>query len=391
MNKAVLGFEGSGLGAKTGMSTPISRLGSWARRRAPFLVTVALPTALSIVYFGLIASPQYQSEVEFVVRGQTSQTPSMLSGLISAATSGGGGSEDTYAVQEYITSRDAAQLMLRTRDLAKVFDTPKADFVARYPNFYTGTTFEHFYAYYQRHVEAELDTITGISTLRVQTFSADDSQRIARALIAAAEQLVNEMNERQRENTISSSRKERDEALQRLKKVNTEIDGYRNQTAMLDPTKQSRPLLTDIAGLETMQMATRVQLEQLQRSTPDSPLIPTLKRRLDAFDKEIAASSTRVTGGDTSFVPKISGYEDLIFQRKLLEKEVAAADTALDAARVQADRQQLYLEEVTKPNRPDYAEYPKSLIDIAIVFATTFGLYLMAALLIAGAREHKSV
>ncbi len=389
MNRVSLGFESDIMA--NGHKSPgrVKQLIFWIKRRPAFLGGVILPTVLASGYYGLVASPQYQSEAEFVVRGQPSQSPGSLAGLLSGGSSGG--TEDTYVVQEYVTSRDAAQLLLRTQDLARVFDRPGVDALARYPNFYSGLTFEHFYSYYQRHVKAELDTTTGLSTLRVRTFRADDSQRIANALIAAAEQLVNEMNARQRENTISASRKERDLAIERLRTLSSQIDIYRNETAMLDPQRQSQPLLTDIAGLETMKMATRVQLEQLQRSTPDSPLIPVLKRRMTAFDQEIVHSSSRVTGGKDSFVPKISGYEDLLFHRQLLEREVSAADAALDAARIQADRQQLYLEEVTKPNRPDYAAYPRTFANMAIVFATTLALYLMGALLVAGAREHKSV
>lgn len=389
MNKASLSLRRNFSRAATDESGRMVGVLAWMRRRATFLGVVVFPTLVAAGYYGLVASPQYMSEAEFVVRGQTSQTPGMLAGLLSPGSSSG--SEDTYAVQDYVTSRDAAHLLLQTQDLARVYDTPKADAIARFPNFYSGTTFEHFFSYYRRHVKAELDTTTGLSTLQVRTFSATDSQRIAKALLTAAEQLVNEMNARQRENTIAASLRERDAAIARLRVVNSKIDSYRNQTAMIDPQRQSQPLLKDIASLETMQMTTRIQLEQLRRSTPSSPLIQVLTRRMSALDQEIAQSSTKVTGADSSFVPKISGYEDLQFQRQLLEREVSAADAALDAARIQADRQQLYLDEVTQPDLPDYAAYPRSIADIAIVFATMMAIYLMGALLVAGAREHKSV
>ncbi|MBS1098479.1 capsule biosynthesis protein [Gluconobacter sphaericus] len=374
--------------AKFGLS--IRQVSAWGRRRVVFLLAVVLPTLLAIIYYGLIASPQYVSQADFVVRGQTPQTPSLLAGILSSGGAAGG-SEDTYAVQDYVMSRDAAQLLLKTQDLAHVFNVPEADSLARFPNFYSGRTFEHFYRYYKRHVKSELDTTTGLSTLSVRTFSAATSQRIARALLTAAEQLVNEMNARQRENIIAASLHERDTAISRLQDINTRIDAYRNQTGLLDPQRQSLPLLTDLAGLDTARMTTRVQLEQLRRSTPSSPLIEVLTRRLSALDQEIANSETKVTGDGKSFVPKISGYEDLVFQRQLLEREVSAADAALDTARIQADRQQLYLEEISRPDLPDYPAYPRSVADIAIVFVTMLGLYLIGALLVAGAREHKSM
>ena len=93
---------------------------SWIRHRSVFLGMVILPTILATGYYGLIASPQYQSEAEFVVRGQPSQSPGVLAGLLSGGSAGG--TEDTYVVREYVTSRDAAQLLLYSQELAHVFD-----------------------------------------------------------------------------------------------------------------------------------------------------------------------------------------------------------------------------------------------------------------------------
>ncbi|GEL63460.1 capsule polysaccharide export inner-membrane protein CtrB [Kozakia baliensis] len=359
------------------------------QRHAAFLGWVVLPTSLAVLYFGLVASPQYVSEAQFVVRGQNNQSSPGLSSLMMMAGGGSGQSEDTYAVQDYVTSRDAAKLLLETQNLAKVYDTPRADFLARFPNFYSGSTFEHFYWYYQRHVIAELDTTSGLSSLQVRTFDANDSQRVAHALLVAAEKLVNKMNERQRRNLIDSSLRERDAIVARLRDLSRQIDDYRNKVAMLNPMRQSEPVLKDIASLQSMLMTTRLQVAQLQATAPSSPLIPVYQRRITALIDEIATASTGVTGDGKSLVPKISGYDDLILQRKLAEKELVTTTAALDNARAQADRQQLYLDEVTEPNLPDYPTYPRSLADIAVVFATMLGLYLMAKLIISGAREHQ--
>lgn len=368
----------------------VDRVRAYVSRNKGFCGFVIAPTLASALYFAAFASPQYVSEAQFIVQGQHNQSSTMLAGLLEAS-GGGSASEDTYAVQDYVTSRDAAQLLLKTEKLASAYDNASADALARFPNFYSGHTFEHFYSYYRRHVIAELDTTTGVSTLRVRTFNPEDSQRIARALVAAAEKLVNEMNSRQRENTIAAATKELDASLQKLEKVNAKIDTYRDQIAMLNPSLQSQPVLKDIAALQTAVTTSRVQLAQLQRSTPSSPLIEVYKRRLSALDAEIVHTETGITGSDTSFVPKISGYESLVFQRTLLEKEISAADSGVAAAKLQAAKQQLFLNEISQPNLPDYAEYPRATADIAVVFATTMGLYLMAMLLISGAREHKLV
>ncbi|WP_122050038.1 capsule biosynthesis protein [Asaia bogorensis] len=364
------------------------RVSSFAKRNAGFCAFVVLPTVVSAVYFSVFASPQYVSEAQFIVQGQHNQSNLMLAGLLEAGA-GGSASEDTYAVQDYVTSRDAAELLLRTENLGAAYQKSAADALARFPNFYSGHTFEHFYAYYRRHVVAELDTTTGVSTLQVRTFSAEDSQRIARALVTAAENLVNRMNDRQRKNTIAASEKELNESIQKLSAVNKKIDLYRDKIAMLNPSLQSQPVLKDIAALQTIVTTTRVELAQLQHSTPDSPLIEVYKRRILAINAEISHAETKITGSDASFVPKISEYESLVFQRALYEKEVSTADAGVATAKLQADRQLSYLNEITQPNLPDYAAYPRVVSNVAVVFATMLGLYLMAMLLISGAREHK--
>ena len=355
----------------------------------PFLLLVMLPTLLAAIYFFAVASPQYVSEAQFVVRGQNNQSPGVLSSLLQTAGGGGSATEDTYVVQNYMMSRDAAKYLIRTQDLQAVFDRPGADLLARFPNPFHGRTFEHFFRHYQNQVVAELDSTTGISTLTVRTFRPDDSQRVASALLGAAEQLVNRMNERQRQNMISSSEHEVADAERALRDVAARIGAYRNREALLDPMKQSAPILKDINDLQTMLSTTQVQIAQLRASAPNSPLLPVYERRVQALQAQIASTGTAVTGSDQSLVPKITAYDDLTIQRELLQKQLETSTAALETAKVQADRQQLFLDAVVQPNQPDYAAYPRSLVSTLVVFVSALGLYLMGRLLIAGAREHR--
>ena len=363
-----------------------SRLRSWM----PLLLAVGFPTLVSATYLFGFASPQYVAEANFVVRGQTNAPAGMLSTLLFSA-GGGATSEDTYAVQDYMVSRDAAKLLIKTQGLKAVFNPPKADQIARFPNFFSGTTFEHFYRYYQSHVTAELDTTTNISTLKVRTFSPDDSQRVASALLVASEQLVNRMNARQRENLISSASREVASGEDRLRAIGIQMADYRNKMELLDPMKQSVPMLKQISDLQEMLTTTLVQIAQLKASAPTSPLLSVYQRRVAALEAQIAQSSTGITGSSGSLVPKITAYDDLSLQREFAEKQLANATAALETAKAQADRQQLYLEDITEPNLPDYAAYPRRWASTAVVFFTLLGLYLMARLLINGAREHQIV
>jgi capsular polysaccharide transport system permease protein len=61
---------------------------------------------------------------------------------------------------------------------------------------------------------------------------------------------------------------------------------------------------------------------------------------------------------------------------------------ALETARLQAIRQQLFVVNVVRPNLPEYALYPKGTMMIATVFLAFLLAYCIGWLMIAGMREH---
>ena len=357
-------------------------------RLVSFVICVVVPTAAVSLYFFAFAADQYVSEAMFVVRGPTAQPQGMLSSLLSSAGSSTA-SEDTFAVQDYISSRDALNELVNTQDIKSVYNRPEADWYARFPRFSWETTFEHLFKYYQDHVEVLLDSTTDVSTLTVRTFRPEDSQRIASALLAAGERLVNKLNDRERENALGDARKEVTLAESRVQAVAKDIAAFRNRESLLDPSKQSVPMLAGINDLQTMLSRTNLQISQLVQSTPRSPLIADLRRRADALQAQITDARSKITGTDTSLVPKITEFDMLELQSQFADKQLASAISSLEAARLQSERQQLYLETIVKPNLSDYATYPKRLSSISVVFASLTGIYLLGSLLIMGAREHR--
>ncbi len=374
------------------LELPSRKRPSWLKRHAKlvsFTLFVLIPTLIVSIYYFAFASDQYVSEAKFVVRGPAAQSQSMVSSLLQSTGMTHSSEEDTYAVQDYIMSRDALTELIRTQNLKAVFERPEADALSRFPIFSWRATFEHFYTYYQNHVDVLLDSTTGVSTLTVKTFRPEDSEHVAAALLVAGEGLVNRMNDRERENAMGDARKEVGVAEARVQAVAADIAQFRNREALLDPNKQSVPMLAGINDLQTMLSRTNLQLSQLITSTPRSPLIPDLHRRVDALQSQITDARAKITGTDSSLVPKMTAFDMLELQREFADKQLASATTSLETARIQAERQQLYLETIVQPNVSDYPAYPKRFASIAVVFASLFGLYLMAALLISGAREHR--
>ncbi|MCF3635661.1 capsule biosynthesis protein [Komagataeibacter intermedius] len=351
------------------------------------MIFVVLPTGLVFLYLTLIATPQYISEAHFVVRGRSGQSGISLSNILQSSGGSGATSENTYVVQDYMQSRDAAELLVKQNNLLDVYRRPEADFVARYPMFGLPQDFEHFYKYYKRHVLVEQDSETNISILTVRTFRADDSQKIARALLDAGENLVNDINRRQRENLIHATLMEVQASEAKLRDINQKLAEYRNVIALIDPMRQSVPMISFVTTLQNMLTTTNMQLGQLRKSAPNSPLIAAYQRQADILTEQIKKSGGEITGSNDSLVPKITGYEDLMVQREIQQRILVSNVASLEAAKQQANQQMVYVDEVAQPNAADWPEYPRNILVLVITFFSTLGLYIMGRLLVAGAQE----
>lgn len=366
----------------------LTRLRNRIRNNRSFVLCVLLPTFLTALYLVFIAAPQYISEAHFVVRGRSGQSGISLSNILQSSSGGAGAtSENTYVVQDYMQSRDAAENLIRQDHLLDVYSRPESDFLARYSMLGYGKKFEHFYKYYKRHVLVEQDTETNISILTVRTFRAEDSQRIARALLDAGENLVNEINRRQRENLIHATSQEVQSAGLKLREINQKLAEYRNTVELIDPMRQSIPMVSYVTSLQNMLTSTNMQLSQLQASAPNSPLISAYQRQASILSEQIKKSSQQITGSGESLVPKITGYEDLMLQRDMQQRVLASDVASLEVAKQQANQQMIYVDEVAQPNMADWPEYPRNTIVLSVVFLSCLGLYIMGRLLVASARE----
>lgn len=365
-------------------------LGKWLRRRWVFSSVVLLPTLLVACYLWIVATPQYISETHFLVRGKSFDAPS-AGGLSSLLDSSHGGSQDTYAVQDYMMSRDALEMLIDKAHIKDIYNASNADFIAKFPSFFRRGDFESFYSYYCSHVKARIDEETGISHLSVRTFSPEGSQLIVKTLLEAGEKLVNDMNERQRHNTLYAARSELSMSLKELHDTEMQLASYRYTNAIIDPVKQVMPMVGTTLSLETTLAMMEAEKKQLDMTAPNSPLRKVYAQRIASIRAQVQRAQSHITGKEdtsSSLVPKLLGYDELEIKRKIIERKIAEETTALEAAKAQADKQMLFITVIAKPSLPDYAGYPKRLVFLLIAFSSFLGIYITGSLLVSGAREH---
>lgn len=342
---------------------------------------------MALAYYGFIASDVYVSESRFVVRSPQRPAQTGLGALLQG-TVFSRSQDDTYSVHDYIMSRDALTQLDQTLGLRKVFSAPTIDPVSRFPGLEPwDESFEALFRHYRRHVGIVYDSVSSISVLTVRAYTAEDAHRINTQLLDLGERLVNTMNARSREDLITVAVQEVKVAEQRAIAAAAALSGFRADRSIFDPDRQSAIQLQSVAKLRDDLLAAETQLDQVRRVSPSNPQIPGLLARVDGLRKAIADETARVTGRQ-GLSSKSPAYDRLLLEKTFADRQLAAALAALDTARSEAARKQLYLERLVQPNRPDSAQEPRRLRGVATVFIFGVLVWGVFSLIVASIREH---
>lgn len=353
-----------------------------------FVITVLLPTLLAGLYFGAVASDVYISESRFVVRNPQRQVQSGLGALLQG-TAFSRSQDDTYSVHDFIRSRDALKELDGKLQIRQRFSDPAIDALSRFPApDWWDQSFEALHRYYLKHVQIEYDTVSSISVLRVRAYTAEQAQKMNEQLLEMGERLVNNMNTRSRQDLIRVAEQEVKIAEERSKQAAGALSAFRSDRGVFDPDRQSAIQLQSVAKLREELLAAETQLEQVRRVSPGNPQVATLQQRVDALRRAVDEENARVLGRSGGLSTKSPVFDRLSLEKLFADRQLASALAALDTARSEAARKQLYLERLVQPNLPDSSVEPRRLRSILTVLVVGLLLWGVLSLVVASVREH---
>jgi len=297
--------------------------------------------------------------------------------------------DETYSVHDFIKSRDALRELDAQMGMRKAYEEPSIDFVSRFPALeWWDKSFEALFRHYLRHVGIEYDTVSAITVLRVRAYTAENAQKINEQLLEMGERLVNTMNQRSRRDLIQVAQAEVKAAEDRAKDAAAALSTYRTDRSVFDPERQSALQLQGIVRLREELLTAETQLDQVRKVSPDNPQIGSLEVRVQALRKAVADENARVLGRDGGLTTKSPVYDRLALERTFADRQLATALVALDTARNDAARKQLYLERLVQPNLPDMALEPRRIRSILTGLVVGLLLWGVAKLVVASIREH---
>jgi capsular polysaccharide transport system permease protein len=345
----------------------------FVRYASPLLIVMA-PLIITAIYLFLIASQRYVSEARFIVRSSGGNGVAGVAAMIESQGLSRA-NDETYAVNDYVESRDIVELLVENDHLRDVLARPEADFINRYPNFYTRDNKENLFERYKTMVTARIDGATGISTVRVVAFRAEDARAIAAAVLQYSEGLINRLNQRAFDDAERYAQSIVEREKSNIAVIEANLAAFRNASGSVDPGAESVAGFEMIGKMTTEVALLRATLQQQVALSPASPGIAALRERIRSYQAEIDRQKLEIVGSSKSLAAKLAEYEKLELDRELGARALGLAMVSLANARQDARQQHLYLQTIVEPNLADEAEYPRQVIGMLLAFVVCLGLY----------------
>ncbi|WP_127562055.1 capsule biosynthesis protein [Nioella ostreopsis] len=368
-----------------------------ARRRkrllllfARLMAFVMLPTMLVGYYYYNIATPMYATTTLFQIQKAESASPAGgLGGLLGGTTFAT--VQDSIAVQSFLESREAMLLLDEELGLREHFSAPEIDPLNRLA---PDASTEDLYALYSRNLTIGYDPTEGMVRMEVLAADPQLSAAFSQALLRYAEERVDQMSHRLRDDQMAGARESYDAAEDALASAQLRVVNLQEQTGILSSEAEVGALFNQISTFEIQLQNERLRLDELLSvDRPNQTRVEVAERniaRLEALIDELRSSMTEDASSQVSLA-RISS-ELAVAQADLQTRQLMLSQAlqALEGARLEAERQSLYLTISVNPVAPDEAAFPRKLENTLLAFLIFSGIYLMLSMTASILREQVS-
>lgn len=341
------------------------------------LAVIVLPVLITTVYLLAFARDQYASTVGFTIRHEETSGASELMGGISSML-GAGTRGEADLLYEFIQSQEIIERISTKFDLVGHYSAnwPYDPVYSLWPD----ATIEDILWFWERMVRISYDKSSGLIQVQVRANDPQSAQKIARLIVSESELMINRLNLIARTDVTRNAESDLKIALERLRTARQALAAFRASSRIVDPQADIAGRMGVLSNLQQQLATALVEYDLLiQTADPSDPRLALLQRRIEVVrarirDERQSLTQQGTTDDGTDYPQLIAQFESLQVDQAFAETTYQAALTALDAARSNAERQNLYLANFIQPTYAQQAEYPKTtlLILLTLLFASLF-------------------
>ena len=356
------------------------------RRKLALLLTrlsffVFIPTIIVGYYFMFMATPMFATNSEFVIQ-QADSTGSSAGGLGGMFQGTGMATQqDSITVQSYLASRAALVRLDEDHGFRAHFSAPEIDSVQRLT---PDATNEALFELYQKRVKISYDPTEGILRMEVIAATPEASQEFSESLIEYAEEQVDQLTRRLREDQMAGALASYQSAETRRSEALAEWLKIQESTDIIDPAATTGAIISQVSALESQRQQLQLSLAgKLSVSRPNQAQVDGLRAQitnLDTLINDLRSQMTSTSDGGNSIASDNTrlrlAEENYNFQTVLVQQALAQ----MEATQIEANRQVRYLSMGVEPVAPDEATYPRAFENTMLAFLIFLGIYLMISL-----------
>ena len=361
-------------------------------RLLAFIAIVVVPTVLAAFYLFAAASDQYVAEFRFTLNSADAPRLDAASLLTGLTTPTPPAALELQILVQYIGSRAIVDRIDAALDLRRLFSPPHADWWSRLS---MPATIEDAGAVLEGTGRSGLRPANGTVTVRVRAFDPDDALRLAEAVVASCEALVNELSLRSRHDALVHANAELAQAEDRLKTALARIRAFRDREGLIDPARAAEANGVLAARLRDDLARANTDLTILKRyMRDDAPSIQVLTARIRAIESQQRSLAAEMTDPEEArsdrLTRRLGEYEQIESERRFAEASYQLALRGVEQARANADRQRVFIASFVPPSLPEEPLYPRRWRTLGTVALIAFALWGIGGLAVQSMREHLS-
>lgn len=342
--------------------------------------------AISIYLIGFSAA-QFHSRAAFSVRseqGGSGVTQGFLGVLSSVSATGT--ANDLDLLNDYIRSQAIVEKVSQRIDINSMFSQRGKDWLFALPK---DAAIEEVVDYWNRMVRVTNEARDGTLHVEVKAFDPQDAQLLVTAILQASGELINQLSNEARDDTIRLSKELVAEARQNVQQVLRELTDFRRRNKIVSPELELQSRSGVVNALQAQLAEALVARAQLMTSAePTDTRLQNIANKIDALQGQIEAERITMSEADQATDVDIYGrYQSLLLEQEMMSAAYAQAIVNLATAHTEARRQARYMAVHIQPSLAETSLFPERFKIIAIAFIALCLTWLILMIFYRNARD----
>lgn len=328
-------------------------------QRYLWLVMIATPMLLLLVYLLIFSQPRFVSESKVAVKRPADiDTASLNVGLLLGGSTSSS-AEDSLYLKEYINSPDMMHTLNKQLNFHQAFGESGLDF---FYHLSIHATNEQLLDYYRQRISASYDEKNGLLTIQTQGFTPEFALQFNRAVLKESERFINELSHQISREQMKFAEEQLQQARVRLNTSKQALITYQNSHNILDPLASAEAATTLVNSLWAKKIEMEADLRNLLTYLrSDAPQVVSARNAISSLQSQIDQEQSKITAPEGKKLNSMAADFEEIKSQAVFEGDLyALALKAFEKTRVESARKLKTLATISTPQQAQESAFPNA-------------------------------